>query len=112
MRGSGRRLRHLGRGRIGGKPLRQGGRRNRKRDVPNLAARLDEPRHRAAAAELAVVGVGCEDERLLPLLDQTGTASLRSTGAAGSTAVGARCAAASASSPTSSQVVESSKKSL
>ena len=47
-------------------------RRDRERDVADLAAALDEPGHRPAAPELAVVGVRREHERLLPGLDHRG----------------------------------------
>ena len=46
--------------------LRQRPGRDREGDVAHLGPLLDEPRHRAAAAELAVVGVRGEDERALP----------------------------------------------
>ena len=57
--------RDLARERVGGEALRQRARGDRERDVAHLGARLDEPSHRAAAAELAVVGVGREHERAL-----------------------------------------------
>ena len=75
----GRRLAHLARERVRREALRQRAGRDRERDVPHLAAALDEPRHRAAAAELAVIGVRRQHERPPPLLDQTGTASFCST---------------------------------
>ena len=53
----------------GSKPGGKRTRRDREGDVANLAAALDEPRHRAAAAELAVVRVRREHERPLPGLD-------------------------------------------
>ena len=49
--------------------LRQRARRDRERDVADLGTLLDEPRHRAAAAELTVVCVGREHERALPAAD-------------------------------------------
>src|SRR5262245_22801914 len=104
-----RRLAHLARERVRRKALRQRARRDRERDVSHLAAGVDKPRHRAAAAELAVVGVRREDDRALPLLDQTGTASRASTGGAGGAGLALR-GAASAISPTRPQVVGSSKK--
>ena len=64
-----RRLAHLARERVGLEPGRKRARRDREGDVANLAAALDEPRHRPAAAELAVVRVRREHERALPGLD-------------------------------------------
>ena len=52
--------------RVGREALGQRAGRDRERDVAHLGALLDEPRHRAAAAELAVVGVRREHERPLP----------------------------------------------
>ena len=60
---------HLVGERVGREPLRERPRRDRERDVAHLAAGLHEPRHRAAAPELAVVGVRREHERALPGLD-------------------------------------------
>ena len=59
----GRRLAHLARERVRREALGQRLRGDRERDVPDLDALLDEPRHRPAAAELPVVGVRREDER-------------------------------------------------
>ena len=84
----GRRLAHLARERVRREAVRQRPRRDRERDVAHLAARVDEPRHRAAAAELAVVRVRRQHKRPLPVLDQTGTASFAATGV--------RCSAAGA----------------
>ena len=66
----GRRLAHLARERVGLETLRERAGRDRERDVVHLDPRLDEPRHRAAAAELAVVGMRREHEHALPALDQ------------------------------------------
>jgi hypothetical protein len=52
----GRRLAHLRASHAGGTPV-AAARRDRERDVAHLAALLDQTRRRAAAAELAVVGV-------------------------------------------------------
>ena len=65
----GRRLAHLARERVGREPLRKRARRDGERDVAHLGAALDEPRDRPAGAELAVVGVRCEDEDALPAVD-------------------------------------------
>ena len=65
----GRRLAHLLGERVGRKAFRQRAGRDRERDVADLGAGLDEPRHRAAAAELAVVGVRREHERPLDVRD-------------------------------------------
>ena len=46
-----------------GKPVGQRARRRRERDVAHLRAGLDQPRDRAAAAELAVVGVRRQHQR-------------------------------------------------
>ena len=108
----GRRLAHLARQRVGRKAVRQRARRDRERDVPHLGAAFDQPRHRAAAAELAVVGVRSQHERPLPLLDQTGTASFGSTAARSPRGTGTRSGDASATSPKSIHVVGSSKNAL
>ena len=55
--------------RVGREALGERAGRDRERDVAHLGALLDEPRHRAAAAELAVVGVRREDERALQRAD-------------------------------------------
>ena len=52
-----RRLAHLAGERVGREPRGQRAGRDRERDVTHLTASLDETRHRAAAAELAVVRV-------------------------------------------------------
>ena len=44
-------------------------RRDREGDVPDLAPGLDQPCHRPAAPELAVVGMRGEHQRLLPALE-------------------------------------------
>ena len=62
----------------GAKPCGQRPRRDREGDVAHLAAGVDEPRHRAAAAELAVVGVRREDERALEAVDHARKATSRS----------------------------------
>ena len=64
-----RRLAHLARQRVRLEAGRKRARRDRERDVAHLAAAIDEPRHRPAAAELAVVRVRREHERFLPGLD-------------------------------------------
>ena len=69
------RLAHLTRERVGREPVRQRARGDREGVVVHLDARLDEPRHRAAAAELTVVGVRREDEHALPGLDHAGSGS-------------------------------------
>ena len=107
----GRRLAHLARERVRREAVRQRPRGDRERDVAHLAARVDEPRHRAAAAELAVVGVRRQHERPLPGLDQTGTASFAATGARCS-AAGTRSGSASTASPKRAQVIGSSKNAL
>ena len=71
-----RRLAHLARERVRLEARRQRARRDRERDVAHLAPALDEPRHRPAAAELAVVRVRREHERLLPGLDHRAIQSL------------------------------------
>ena len=63
---SARGLAHLACERVRLEARRQRASRDRERDVAHLAARLDEPRHRPAAAELAVVRVRREHERALP----------------------------------------------
>ena len=63
------RLPHLARERVGRKALGQRLRGDREGDVAHLRAGLDEARHRATAAELAVVGVRSEHERALESLD-------------------------------------------
>ena len=50
----------------GGEALGQRAGGDREGHVPHLGAFLDQARHRAAAAELAVVGVRSEHERPLP----------------------------------------------
>src|SRR5579862_10701 len=95
-----RRLTHLLRQRVGREARRQRARRDRERDVADVAAGLDEPRHRPATPELAVVRVRREDERSLPGLDHASIIADR------------RRVAARAMSPKTSQVVGSSKKSL
>ena len=65
----GGRLAHLVGERVRRKALGQRARRDREGDVAHVGARLDEPSHRAAAAELAVVGVRCEHERALHARD-------------------------------------------
>ena len=70
---------HLARERVGREPLRQRARRDRERDVAHVGALLDEPRHRRAAPELAVVGVRREYERPLHVADHP--AGLRVRGA-------------------------------
>ena len=60
-----RRLAHLARQRVGREALGQRARRDRERDVAHVGAVLDEPGHRAAAAELAVIRVRREHERAL-----------------------------------------------
>ena len=72
----GRRLAHLACERVRLESRRERARRDRERDVVNLAAALDEPRHRPAAAELAVVRVRREHERLPPCLDHRAIQSL------------------------------------
>ena len=67
----GRRLLHLARKRVRGEALREPARRDRERDVAHVGAGLDEARHRAAAAELAVVGVRCEHERPFHAVDHS-----------------------------------------
>ena len=52
--------------RVGREALGQRAGRDREGDVVDVGPCLDEPRHRAAAAELAVVGVRREHERALP----------------------------------------------
>ena len=108
----GRRLAHLAGERVGREALRQRARRDRERDVAHVAARVDEPRHRAAAAELAVVGVRREHERPLPLLDHDRHRLLRQAAAPLGSATGRACGDASAASPRSAQVIGSSKKAL
>ena len=71
-----RRLAHLARERVRLEAGRKRARRDRERDVAHLAAALDEPRHRPAAAELAVVRVRREHERVLPGLDHRAIQSL------------------------------------
>ena len=61
---------------------------------------LDEPRHRAAAAELAVVGVRREHEHALPGLDHAGSGSC------------GRYVLTSAIRPSSAHMVGSSKSAL
>ena len=72
----GRRLAHLARERVGLEARRQRARRDREGDVAHLAAALHEPRHRPAAAELAVVRVRGEHERALPGVDHRAIQSL------------------------------------
>ena len=71
----GRRLAHLAGQGVGREARRERAGRDRERDVAHLAAGLDEARRRAAAAELAVVGVRGEDERSLPGVDHQGCIS-------------------------------------
>ena len=59
------RLADLARERVRRKAVRQRARGDRERDVAHLGAGLDETRHHAAAAELAVVGVRREHEHAL-----------------------------------------------
>ena len=58
----GGRLANLAGQRIRREPRRQRARRDRERDVPHLASGLEEAGGRAAAAELAVIGVRREHE--------------------------------------------------
>jgi hypothetical protein len=99
-----RRLAHLARERVRRETRRQRARRDRERDVVHLHARLHEARHRAAAAELAVVGVRGEHEHSLPRLDHAGTTPASSSWA--------RRVSASAPNPSSAQLAGSSKKAL
>ena len=71
----GGRLAHLAGERVGREPVRQRARGDREGVVVHLDPGLDEPRHRAAAAELAVVGVRREHEHALPGLDHAGSGS-------------------------------------
>jgi len=114
-------LAHLARERVGREPLGQRAGGDRERDIADLAAGLDEPRHRPAAAELAVVGVRREDEHLLPGLDHA--APTLSTGSDGGGFVGGAVAGAgfhrrtgiseqSAVSPSSPQNIGSSNSAL
>src|SRR5437868_754092 len=107
----GGRVAHFARERVRREAVGERARRDREREVADVAAGLDEPRHRAAATELAVVRVRREHERALPMLDHAWTASR--TWAAGGGGSGARAGgSANAMSPNRSQVVGSSKKSL
>ena len=72
----GRRLAHLAGEGVGLEAGRKRTRRDREGDVAHLAAALHEPRHRPAAAELAVVRVRREHERPLPGLDHRAIQSL------------------------------------
>ena len=65
----GRRLAHLARERVRREAFRERAGRDRERHVAHLAPRLDQARRRAAAAELAVVGVRGEDERASTVSD-------------------------------------------
>ena len=73
----GRRLSHLARQGVGREAVRERPRRDRERDIAHLGARFDETRHRAAAAELAVVGVRREHERALGHRRSRGLAAAR-----------------------------------
>ena len=88
----GRRLAHLARERVGREPLRQRARRDRERDVAHVGARLDEPRHRRAAPELAVVGVRREYERALDVADHPAASGARERVGPGPTTTSARSA--------------------
>ena len=57
---------HLPRQRVRREALGQRAGRDREREVADVRPLLDEPRHRAPAAELAVVSVGGEHEHALP----------------------------------------------
>ena len=94
------RLAHLARERVGREAGRQRPRRDRERVVVHLDPGLDEPRHRAAAAELAVVGVRREHEHALPGLDHAGASSTP------------RCGRRERDRPSSAHVVGSSKSAL
>ena len=76
-----RRLAHLARERVGREARRQRAGRDREGVVVHLHSRLDEPRHRAAAAELAVVGVRRQHEHALPGLDHATSGSVAAVGA-------------------------------
>ncbi len=69
----GGRLANLPRERVGREPLGKRFRRDREGDVANLDPCFDESRHRSAAAELTVIGMGREDEYPLPGLDHAGS---------------------------------------
>jgi hypothetical protein len=68
----GRRLADLAGKRVRLEPRRERTRRDREGDVPHLAAGLGEARHRAAAAELAVVRVRRQHERAPEPIDHRG----------------------------------------
>ena len=97
----GGRLPHLLRERVGREALGQRARGDREGDVADVGARLDEARHRASATELAVVGVGSEDERPPDVGDH-----------ARASATGRSTRAPSATSARRPQVVGSSKSAL
>ena len=71
-----RRLANLARERVRLESRRERARGDREGDVAHLAAALDEPRHRPAAPELAVVRVRGEHERAFPGLDHRAIQSL------------------------------------
>ena len=71
-----RRLAHLARERVRLESRRERARGDRESDVVNLAAALDEPRHRPAAPELAVVRVRREHQGTFPGLDHRAIQSL------------------------------------
>jgi hypothetical protein len=87
----------LARERVGREALRQRARRDRERDVVDLDPGVDEARHGAAAAELAVVGVRREHEHAPPDVDH---------------ALSSRRVAARAATPKSAHVIGSSKSAL
>ena len=68
----GRRLSHLAGERVRGEAFGERPRRDREGDVADVRPGLDEAGHRAAAAELAVVGVRGQDERPRRRADHAG----------------------------------------
>ena len=70
---------------IGREAFGQGARGDRECDVADIRAGVDEPCHRSAAAELAVVGVRSEHERAFPGLDHA-TGSRHATAESASSA--------------------------
>src|SRR5581483_4474699 len=72
-----RRLAHLAGERVRREAIGQRLGRDREGHVAHVFARLDEPGHRPAAAELAVVRVRRENERALPAVDHAGSSPQR-----------------------------------
>ena len=94
----GRRFAHLAREGVWLEALRERASRDREGDVMHLDPRLHEPRHGAAAAELAVVGVRRKHQHAVPALDQAPSSRRR--------------ASVRATSPSRPHVIGSSKSAL